>query len=250
MATDSPERDDTVEGVTEEAATLGQVAWVLVIQAGRGPKGELVPWEKEGAWAKAWRVPGDAGGTRFVPVFGDAEDRERVRPADARHLAGLSFLAAKYKAPAIAVVVREADAVGVTGWRSGATSGWSSVAMPAAASADDAKAAAVRLIAGVFPAHRGREPDVAAANARMKARVLAFRDVGETTRQYQVVVEGKGAAQVLQRKIESVQGLSISEIMTTPEGYDVVLDDRSGSTEPVEKRLSEAGLPTTAQGRR
>lgn len=241
--------DPAERSMDEERGSLGQVSWVLVIQAGRGSKGELIPWEKEGAWSKAWRVPGEVGGTRYVPVFGDAEDREHVKPSDQRHLGGLAFLAAKYHAPAIAVVVREADAVAVTGWRAGAASGWNSVPMPASATVDDAKAAAVKMIANIFPAQRTRDPETIASD-RMKARVLAFRDAGEATRQYQIAIEGKGSPQALQRKIESVSGLSISEIMTTPEGYDVVLDDRSGSLEPVEKRLTQAGLPTSAGAHR
>jgi hypothetical protein len=245
----APDRAESAEEPSDSGASLGQVGWILVIQAGRGPKGELVPWEKEGAWSKAWRVPGDAGGTRYVPVFGDAEDREHVKPSGPRHLGGLAFLAAKYQAPGIAVVVREADAIAVTGWRAGAASGWTSISMPASAAVDDAKAAAVKLMAGIFPPRHGRDPEVVATE-RMKARVLAFRDAGEASRQYQIVVEGRGSPQALQKKIESVSGLSISEIMTTPGGYDVVLDDRSGSAEPVEKRLTQAGLPTFIDGPR
>lgn len=243
------DNDDSFDQSAEEVQSLGQVGWVLVIQAGRGSKGDLIPWEKEGAWAKAWRVPGDVSGTRYVPVFGDAEDREHVKPMDHKHLGGLAFLAAKYHAPAIAVVVREADAVAVTGWRAGAMSRWISVPMPASAAVDDAKAAAVKMISGIFPAGHARDPEVITSD-RMKARVIAFRDAGESTRQYQIAVEGKGSPQGLQRKIESIRGLSISEIMTTAEGYDLVLDDRSGSQEPVEKRLTQAGLPTHANGNR
>jgi hypothetical protein len=209
-----------------------------------------VPWEKDGAWAKAWRVPGDAGGTRFVPVFGDAEDREHVRSAGATRLEGLSFVAGKYHAPAIAVVVREPEAVAVVGWRGGVTSGWTTAPVPAGAAVEDARAAALRLVAGVFPSRGRKDPEIVAAE-RLRARVLAFREAGETTRQYQIVVEGKGSPAGLQRRIESVPGLSVSEIMTTPEGgFDIVLDDRSGSAEPVERRLTQAGLPTTADGRR
>lgn len=241
-----PGEPDEVQA--EGGASLGRVGWVLVIQAVRGPKGDLRPWDKESAWSKAWRVPGDAGGTRYVPVLGDAEDREHVRASDARHLGGLGFLASKYQAPAIAIVVREPDGVAVSGWRGGVASGWATAPMPAGAAVEDARAAAVRLIAGIFPARAGRDPEAAAE--RMRARVLAFRLAGESMRQYQIVVEGRGSPQALQRRIESVSGLSISEIMTTPNGFDVVLDDRSGSSEPVERRLTQAGLPTQAEGAR
>lgn len=243
------EAGDDQPSASERSITFGRVPWVLVVEAVRSPKGELIPWERDGEWARLWRVPGDAAGTRYVPVEGDAEDREQVRSPDGSSKeslpAGFGFLAGKYRAPAIVLVVREASGVGVIPWRGGYGS-WLRSAVPVGAPEEDAKAEALKLIARVFSGSGRREE--LANSARLAAKVLAFREAGGGV-QYQVVVRGRIAQQQLLKLIERAGGLSVVEIVTTLDGYDVVVSDPSGEKDPIERRLSRAGLPTEASGR-
>ena len=243
------ETDEGQPVVSERPVSFGRVPWVLVVEAVRSPKGELVPWERDGEWARLWRVPGDAAGTRYVPVEGDAEDREHVRNPDGNSKdsvpAGLGFLAGKYRAPAIVLVVREPSGVGVIPWRGGYGS-WSRSAVPVGAPTEDAKTEALKLIARVFSGSDRR--DELANPSRLAAKVLAFREASGGIL-YQVVVRGRIAQQQLLKLIERAGGLSVAEIVTTLDGYDVVLSDPSGEKEPIERRLSRAGLPTEASGR-
>lgn len=249
------ETDAGLDGATvdEDATTserpmnFGRVPWVLVVEAVRTAKGDLLPWDGDGEWARLWRVPGDASGTRFVPLDGDAEDRERVR-VDAKTKAlpsGLDFVAGKYRAPAIALVVREPSGVAVMPWRGGYGS-WLRASLQQGAPAEDAKVEALKLIARAFPAGEKRD-DAAVVAAKVQARVLAFREADGGI-QYQVVVRGRIAQQQLLKLIDKVGGLAVAEIVTTADGYDVVLSDPSGVREPIERRLSRAGLPTEPGG--
>ncbi|MGY3581850.1 hypothetical protein ACVIGB_000079 [Bradyrhizobium sp. USDA 4341] len=244
-----PADGSTDDGASvERQANFGRVPWVLVIEAVRTAKGDLVPWDGDGDWARLWRVPGETAGTRYVPVDGDAEDRLHVRsPEKAKDSlpGGLGFLAGKYRAPAIALVVREPSAVAVIPWR-GSFGVWSRTELPSNAPADDAKTEALKLISRAFPA--GERKDELVAAPKLQAKVLAFRQTGGEM-QYQVVIRGRIAQQQLLRLIEKAGGLSAVEIVTTADGYDLVLNDPSGSQEPVERRLTRAGLPTEPGGR-
>lgn len=229
-------------------SSLGRVPWTLVVEAVRTAKGELIPWHGEGDWARMWRVPGEAGGTRYIPVEGDAEDREQVKssePYSRDSLShGLSFLASKYRAPAIAVVVREPSSVAVVGWRNGNFSAWARSALAAGTTAEDARLEALKLIARTFPAGEKKEVNA----ARALAKVLAFREVSGGL-QYQVVVRGRIDERKLVRLVERAGGLSVAEIVTTSEGFELIVNASPGMSEPVERRLSRAGLPTEPAGR-
>jgi hypothetical protein len=240
MPTETDTRDGSAEDVvsSERPAGFGRVPWVLVVEAVRTAKGELVPWEGDAAWSRLWRVPGQTGGIRYVPVDGDAEDRLHVRSADQTKDAlpvGLGFLAGKYRAPAIAVIP----------WR-GSFGTWSRTALSVDAPAEDAKAEALKLIAQQFSA--GDRRDEIAGAPRLQGRVLAFRETNGTV-QYQVMVRGRISQQELLKVVGRAEGLAVMEIVTTADGYDLVLSDRSGSAEPIERHLTRAGLPTEAGGR-
>jgi hypothetical protein len=250
MPTETDTRDGSSDDVvsSERPAAFGRVPWVLVVEAVRTAKGDLVPWEGDSDWSRLWRVPGQVGGTRYVPVDGDAEDRLHVRSTEKIKDAlpgGLSFLSGKYRAPAIALVVREVSGVAVIPWRGGYGT-WSRTTLPADAPSEDAKAEALKLIAQQFSV--GDRRDEVAGTARLQGRVLAFRETSGTV-QYQVMVRGRVSQQELLKLVGKAAGLAVTEIVTTADGYDLVLSDRSGAPEPIERRLTRAGLQTEPGGR-
>lgn len=251
METVRGETDGDQLAIDGRLASFGRVPWVLVVEAIRSVKGELVPWDRDSDWARLWRVPGDASGTKYVPVEGDAEDREHVRNPELSSKdsvpAGFGFLAGKYRAPAIVLVVREPTGVAVIPWRGGYGS-WSRSTISAGAPNEDAKIEALKLIARVFSANERREEPSGSSSSRVLAKVLAFRQASGGV-QYQVMVRGRIAQEQLLRLIGRAGGLSVAEIVTTQDGYDVVVSDVSSDREPIERRLGRVGLMTEVSGR-
>lgn len=227
----------------ETGASLSRPAWILLVHAYRTPKGDLVLWDRNSDWAKIWRVPGMIEGIRYVPVSGDAEDRERVKSSGG-HVEGLSFLVNKYRAPAVALVVRDAGRISVTAWKGAASSGAWKASLPENAEPSAAKAAGISLLSGIFQGKSDAQADRGAEGS--VARVVAWRDAEGGTKQYQVTVRGPASAEAITKLLTSIEGLSLSDLVRTPEGLDLVIDDASGSSEPIERRLSKAGLETTA----
>ena len=94
------------------ALGAGRPSWVLVVPAEN--IGNRAGWAT-GDWSRTWMVPLRSGGMRLVPTAGDSEDRETLSPAmlldPSSATVGMSALARKYGAPAVALVRLETDGV-------------------------------------------------------------------------------------------------------------------------------------------
>lgn len=114
----------------EEAlsVSLSAPAWILVVPAWRNADGSLDAWPKDSAWSRAWLVPRPTpAGTRTVAIVGDSEDVRAVGSAafETMDATALGWLAAKYKAPAVAVAIGDADGLlSVAGWIQGEGAAW------------------------------------------------------------------------------------------------------------------------------
>jgi len=108
--------------------SLSKKSWVLVIPARRSETGDIVLWDKDDDWLQQWIVPRQTpSGTKTVAITGDADDKRMVLGWHLENMDvnALNKLAGKYKAPAIAVAVKDASQqVAVAGWVSGEGAAW------------------------------------------------------------------------------------------------------------------------------
>jgi hypothetical protein len=102
--------------------------WVLVVPAERDASGELKIFSRKSEWAKSWTVPkATPSGRRTVALMGDAEDQREIEgwKVDGLDMQSLSRVLQKYKAPAIAVAVRdETGETAVAAWVPGTEAAW------------------------------------------------------------------------------------------------------------------------------
>ncbi|MTH95119.1 hypothetical protein [Roseibium sp. RKSG952] len=102
--------------------------WILVVPAERDASGELRIFSRKSEWAKSWTVPkATPSGRRTVALMGDAEDQREIEGwrVDGLDVQSLSRVIRKYKAPAIAVAVRdETGETAVATWVPGAEAAW------------------------------------------------------------------------------------------------------------------------------
>lgn len=114
----------------EEARGLGlpKAEWILVVPARRLADGSVSVWNRDDEWTGQWIVPRQTpAGVRTVAIVGDAEDRRMVdgTALDVMDASVLSRLAAKYRAPAVAVAITDSRGeVAVAGWIKGAGASW------------------------------------------------------------------------------------------------------------------------------
>lgn len=224
----------------ERAAPYG-TGWVLVVHAVRGPGGRLVPWDRTDPWGMVWRVPTDLKGFRTVPVAGDAEDATVVTGQALDAFDGRAFrhLAAKYRAPAVAVAVREGGEAAVAVWRNGLATEWMRVPL-----GDLSDAAAVRLAVSRAIAENARIPAPAVADdgeprgrGADSIRISGWRNRagGE---EYKAVLSVDDRDDAVARL--AAEGIEVLSLHEGPAGAEVVLAAPDGGG--IEAGLRRAGL--------
>lgn len=117
--------------------SLSKKDWILVVPARRNEIGEIALWDKGDAWMQEWVVPRQTpNGTRTVAITGDAEDKRMILGWHLENMDvnALQKLAGKYKAPAVAIAVEDANKqVAVAGWVAGEGAAWRGIGNAAAA---------------------------------------------------------------------------------------------------------------------
>lgn len=119
------------EGMWPEASrglTIPPADWVLIVPAERDAHGELRIFSRKSDWVKSWTVPkATPSGRRTVALMGDAEDQRQLEgwKVDGLDTQSLSMVIQKYKAPAIAVAVRDENGeTAVAAWVPGTEATW------------------------------------------------------------------------------------------------------------------------------
>ena len=82
-------------------------SWIFVIAAERDGSGRMV-WSRGSEWSKSWLAPVRRDGTSLVSTLGDADDHDRVRGPSLPSQDAVRWLARKYRAPAVALLIRDA----------------------------------------------------------------------------------------------------------------------------------------------
>lgn len=225
----------------ERAAPYG-TGWILVVHAVRAPGGRLVPWDRTDPWGMVWRVPTDLKGFRTVPVAGDAEDVAVVAGQALDAFDGRAFrhLAAKYRAPAVAVAVREGGEAAVSVWRNGFATEWTRVPL-----GDLSDAAAVRLAVSRVIAENARIPAQAVADAGEprgrgadSVRISGWRNGAGGGEEYKAVLSVDDRDDAVARL--AAEGIEVLSLQEGPAGAEVVLAAPDGGG--IEAGLRRAGL--------
>lgn len=112
-----------------KSVSLPKTSWILIVPFVRN-NNELI-WDKDSEWMKSWIVPKNLDGIKMVAVSGDSEDRRRINgnDIDNMNLNSLSYLAKKYSAPSIGVVVKDINSNNgaVALWVSGNGASWDAI---------------------------------------------------------------------------------------------------------------------------
>lgn len=225
----------------ERAAPPG-TGWILVVHAVRGPGGRLAPWDRTDPWGMVWRVPTDLEGFRTVPVAGDAEDATVVTGQALDAFDGRAFrhLAAKYRAPAVAVAVREGGEAAVAVWRNGYATEWMRVPL-----GDLSDAGAVRLAVSRAIAENARIPAPAVADAGEprgrgadSIRISGWRNGAGGGEEYKAVLSVEDRDDAVARL--AAEGIEVLSLHEGPAGAEVVLAAPDGGG--IEAGLRRAGL--------
>lgn len=102
--------------------------WILVVPAERDENGDLAIFDRKSEWVKGWTVPkATPAGKRTVTLMGDAEDKRILEgwQVDGMDTESLGIMIEKYKAPAIAVAVKDVyGETAVAAWVPGAEASW------------------------------------------------------------------------------------------------------------------------------
>lgn len=154
---------------------LPRPAWVLVVPASRDRTGAISAWDRSGPWMRRWIVPKPAkGNVRTVAITGDAEDARLIGGTELDNMdaAALGRLAAKYRAPALAIVVEGPDGdAAVAAWSAGRDASWD-----VTAAGEDAREGSLRIIGDLFSGEtRAKVPDVAITGIRTVEGVDQYR---------------------------------------------------------------------------
>lgn len=217
----------------EEAlsVSLSKPQWILVVPVRRNADGSMAAWQKGDDWTREWIVPRPTpGGTRTVAITGDSEDARTVRSASLETMDArvLGWLAAKYKAPAVAVAVEDAyGTTAVAGWIQGEGAAWRR------ADGGAPRQASLSSMDDIFSGRRSNETfDVAITGQRLEeGRVL-----------YRIEVTQDIMGDVLR----GVDGLDVigSE---DADPHALIVSPRDG--EDIESVLRQAGISVTSSSR-
>ncbi|MDE4914944.1 hypothetical protein [Methylobacterium sp. 092160098-2] len=221
------------------------IPWILVVHAVRDRTGRLVPWDRSDPWGAIWRVPTVLDRFKLVPVTGDAEDAGMVTGPALDAFEGKAFrhLVAKYRAPAVAVVVREGGEAALAVWRNGSATEWSRLPIadlgdPAATRIAMSKALAdlVRS-APSSPSYADRDagpPD----RSGDSIRISDWRMGPAGGAEYRALLAADDRDDVVGRL--SAEGIEVLSMRDGPSGTEVVLSSPEGMS--IEAGLRRAGV--------
>ncbi|WP_238229686.1 hypothetical protein [Methylobacterium hispanicum] len=245
--------DVTVEGVGVRAAAdrppSGRAVpdgagWVLVVHAVRAASGRLVPWDRRDPWGMIWRVPTDLGRFRAVPVTGDAEDASIATAQALESFDGRAFrhLAAKYRAPAVALAVREGNEAAVAIWRNGRTTEWTRVPLGDLTDARAVRLAVTRSIAedavGLRPSAAGTGQGEPSGRGSESVRISGWRHRADGGEEYRAVLSVEDRDDAVARL--AAEGIEVLSLRDGAGGTEVVLLAPDGGG--IEAGLRRAGL--------
>lgn len=154
--------------------SLPPAEWVLVVPARREADGSVTLWDKEDAWTREWTVPrATPAGTRTVAIVGDSEDRRAIDGwrLDSMDLEVLGKLARKYRAPAVAIAVKDGEGeAAVAGWSEGNGASWRP------AGPEGGRNGVLASIDEIFSGGDGQDNfDVAITGQRFDGRLIEYR---------------------------------------------------------------------------
>jgi hypothetical protein len=221
------------------------IPWILVVHAVRDPTGRLLPWDRSDPWGSIWRVPTVLDGFRVVPVTGDAEDATLATGQAIDAFEGRAFrhLAAKYRAPAVAVVVREGGEAALAVWRNGAATEWSRVALGTLADPAATRIAVSKALAGLVRSAPASPATADGETGRPERsgdsiRISAWRSGAAGGEEYRAVLAADDRDDVVARL--SSEGIEVLSMRDGPNGTEVVLSSPDGIS--IEAGLRRAGL--------
>lgn len=245
--------DVTVEGGGGRRAAAGRSSagrpvpdgggWVLVVHAVRAPSGRLVPWDRSDPWGMIWRVPADLGRFRAVPVTGDAEDVSIATAQALESFDGRAFghLADKYRAPAVALAVREGGEAAVAIWRNGRTTEWTRVPL---GDLTDARAVRLAVTRSIAEEAGGWRPSTAEAASgepgglgSESVRISGWRTRADGGEEYKAVLSVDDRDDAVARL--AAEGIEVLSLRDGAAGTEVVLRVLEGG---IEAGLRRAGL--------
>lgn len=239
-------RSGTREGRPAADRRIGSpgIPWILVVHAVRDRTGRLVPWDRSDPWGAIWRVPTVLDRFKVVPVTGDAEDADMVTGQALDAFEGRAFrhLVAKYRAPAVAVVVRDGGEAALAVWRNGFATEWSR--MPIAAGGDPAatriavsKALADLVRSAPSPSYADRDlgPSDRSGDS---IRISDWRMGPAGGAEYRAVLAADDRDDVVGRL--SAEGIEVLSMRDGPSGTEVVLSSPEGVS--IEAGLRRAGV--------
>lgn len=221
-------------------------SWILVVHAVRTPAGRLVPWDRSDPWGAVWRVPTALKGLRVVPVAGDAEDAAQVTGQALDAFDGRAFrhLAAKYRAPAVALVVREGGEAAIVSWRNGFTTEWSRVPIADLSDAAGTRVAVSKALAALVGSGPGEGAQASVFDDSRPSRgpdtirISAWRMGAGGGQEYRAVLSAADADDAIGRL--SAEGIEVLSMREGPGGAEVVLSSPDGA--PIETVLRRAGV--------
>lgn len=230
----------------ERQAGASGSSWILVVHAVRNPAGRLVPWDRGDPWGSIWRVPTALKGFRAVPVTGDAEDVAQVTGQALDAFDGRAFrhLAAKYRAPAVALVVREGGEAAIVAWRNGFTTEWSRMPIGNLSDAAGTRIAVSKALASLVGSGiRDAAPVAEAEEGRSTRgpdtiRISDWRVGPSGGQEYRAVLSAGDADDAIGRL--SAEGIEVLSMREGPSGAEVILSSPDGG--PIESGLRRAGL--------
>ncbi|WP_408902739.1 hypothetical protein [Methylobacterium radiotolerans] len=221
------------------------IPWILVVHAVRDRTGRLVPWDRSDQWGAIWRVPTVLDRFKVVPVTGDAEDAGMVTGQALDAFDGRAFrhLVAKYRAPAVAVVVREGGEAALAVWRNGSATEWSRVPIADLGDPGATRVAVSKVLADLVrsapssPTYADRDagpPD----RSGDSIRISDWRMGPAGGAEYRALLAADDRDDVVGRL--SAEGIEVLSMRDGPSGTEVVLSSPEGVS--IEAGLRRAGV--------
>ncbi|AOG03467.1 hypothetical protein [Bosea sp. RAC05] len=214
---------------------LPRPSWVLVVPARRLPSGALSIWDRTDSWARMWRAPATIDGLRFVPVFGDDQDKRSItaEAIDGMIVDSLDIVMRKYGAPAIALAVTDGNSVALAGW----VPGWSASWEPSEYISDpsETRKRALSTLSSMFRS-TGQARSPVRETTRVNAgdiEIEAYRtgNNGETEYRLVLLPAPGGTAEDARSTLEQLPGLVTLSAEPYAEGLRLVVSKAQGRIE-------------------